>query len=87
MMILEITGFLLGTLFYSFFLLFSYKLCACRTFKTWYFNDCGLKPQLFGTNRRFNALQEVPSAGTAGVSFINAVAPPFVHKSQAVLKH
>jgi len=87
MMILKITGFLLGTLFYSFSLLFSYKHCACRIFKTWYFNDCGLKPQLFGTQRRFNTSQEVPSARTAGVSFIKVLVPPFVYKIQAVLKH
>lgn len=52
-----------------------------------YFNDCGLKPQPLGTQRRFNALQEVPWARTAGVSFIKVAVPPFAYKIQAVLKH
>lgn len=41
---------------YSFIVLLSYKLCASRIFRTQYFNDCGLKPQLFDPQRRFNAI-------------------------------
>lgn len=65
----------------------SCKLCASSIFITWCLNDNGLKRWPFGTQRMFNALQEVPSARTAGVSFIKIALPPFAYKTQAVLKH
>lgn len=72
---------------YSSITLFSYKLYATRILKTQSLNDCALKPKTFGTQRRFNALQGVPSIRTAGVSFMKVALPPFAYKTQAVLKH